>query len=224
MESVARKLDYTVNREFNRNMSVEVSNGQMVVNAPWYLSNKKIQKIIDEKSELISNKINECAAQKRGLRHISINGKKYAVLINYKNIKAPELNLEKCFVVIDFPMNYRNFNQADIVESMCLKLYDKLACKNIEGYMEKIRIQLGFAPEDYEIKRMKGLYAKCDGNNKIYINPEIMQFDSEVIEYIILHQFCHLKYKIHSKGFIELFEKNCPNHWDIEERLGNIKF
>ncbi|MFR2570526.1 MAG: M48 family metallopeptidase [Clostridia bacterium] len=57
---------------------------------------------------------------------------------------------------------------------------------------------LGFAPEEYEIAKMKTL-GTCK-ERKITINPEIVKYN-RVIDYVVLHQYCHLKYKTHSKNF-----------------------
>ena len=50
---------YTVNRVTNSGLYIFVQNGQVFVNAPWYLSNKEIQKIIEEKKKWITEKLRE---------------------------------------------------------------------------------------------------------------------------------------------------------------------
>ena len=89
-------------------------------------------------------------------------------------------------------------------------MYEQIARVEVERAMEKMRILLGFAPEDYEIKKIKNALGKCE-NKKITINPEVVKYNRNTIEYIVLHQYCHLKYKTHSKGFIDLIKKYEPN-------------
>ena len=88
--------------------------------------------------------------------------------------------------------------------------------------MEKIRVTLGFAPEDYKLVKMTDCIAKCTDDQKILINPRIFKYKKEIIEYIILHEFCHLKYKNHSRYFYNLIAKYIPNYKDYE--LKNIKY
>lgn len=40
-----------------------------------------------------------------------------------------------------------------------------------------------------------------------------------VIDAIIVHELCHLKYKNHSKEFYELVSKYIPNYKDIDKWL-----
>ena len=41
---------------------------------------------------------------------------------------------------------------------------------------------------------------------------KLSKMSKEEIEFIIFHQFCHLKYKTHSKGFWELIRKAMPQY------------
>ena len=59
-------------------------------------------------------------------------------------------------------------------------------------------------------------------DKKILINPRIVKYKREVIEYIILHEFCHLKYKNHTKSFYNMLEKYMPDYKKYE--IKNIKY
>ena len=101
-------------------------------------------------------------------------------------------------------------------------MYKQIAEKEIENIMEKVRLMVGFAPENYEIKEMKHCIAKCTEDKKIIINPRIVRYKKETIEYIILHEFCHLKYKTHAKGFYHMIERYLPNY--KEHELRNVNY
>ena len=89
------------------------------------------------------------------------------------------------------------------------KLYEKVAEQEVERAMEKTRLLLGYAPEDYEVKKMaNNIMAHFSSEEqKISINYNIAKYDRNVIDYIVLHEFCHMKYKIHTKNFF--FYKKC---------------
>jgi len=81
----------------------------------------------------------------------------------------------------------------------------------------------GFAPEDFKIKDLGNSLAKCS-NKIITINPSIMQYSKEIISFIVIHEFCHLKYKNHTKGFYELMEKYIFNYDEIEKQVQELNF
>ena len=196
-------ISYTVNKNYNNELYLSVQNGEVVISAPWYYTSNQIQNVIEEKKKWILNKIEEYQKnyEKEYIRNevVKLLGEDCKVKINYKNLKKPTLTVEGKNIKICLPNKYKKLNRDEILEKLIEKLYDLVANKEIEIIMEKIRKQLGFAPEDYEIKRIKNKIASCDSDKKIItINPDIVQYSKETIEYILTHEFAHLKYKTHS--------------------------
>ena len=116
---------------------------------------------------------------------------------------------------------YKKANNERILDIAIDKMYEQIAKVEVERAMEKTRILLGFAPEDYEIKKMSEELGRCE-ENKITINPEIVKYDREIIDYVVLHEYCHLKYKSHCKSFIKMLEKYEPNYKKYERIVANI--
>ena len=111
-------------------------------------------------------------------------------------------------------------NNQEILDLAIEKMYEQIAKVEIERAMEKTRIMLGFAPEEYEIKKMRTL-GKCE-DKKITIHPEVVKYNRKVIDYIVLHQYCHLKHKNHTKAFFKMLETYLPNYKKCEEILLNL--
>ena len=209
-------IAYTVNKAINSNLYISVENGEVMVKAPWYFSSQRIQRIVEEKRQWIINKIkeNDGKIKSNNINNnkiIKILGTEYSLNIFYQNIEFPKLNIEGNILQIILPNKYKKIDSNTVIAELLEKMYEAVAQKELEDIMEKTRIKLGFAPEDYEIKKMKKL-AKCTNDGIITINPKIITYSKEVIEYIVLHQFCHLKYTTHAKGFYKLLEKYMPNY------------
>lgn len=209
-------ITYTVNKNFNNELYLSVQNGEVIVKAPWYYTHTQIQDIIEKKRQWILNKIKEYeqSQEEKYIRNeiAKLLGDDCKVIINYKNLKKPTLTVEGRDIKICLPNKYKKLNREEILVKLIEKLYDLVATQEIEPIMEKVRKQLGFAPEDYEIKRIEDKMANCiTDKGIIIINPDIVKYDKETIEYILIHEFCHLKYKTHSKKFNELIEKNIEN-------------
>lgn len=154
-------------------------------------------------------------------RHpVPVLGIDYKVKIIYKNIKITELDVENKTIKISLPNRYKKISNKEILDLAIEKMYEQIAKVEIERAMEKTRIMLGFAPEEYEITKMNKL-GKCE-DNKIFINPEIVIYNRKIIDYVVLHQYCHLKYKTHCKKFFNMLEKYNPNYKECEAILLNI--
>lgn len=222
---------YSVNRYFNEDLSINIQNGAVVINAPWFFTDSKIRKIIEEKKNIILNKIKEYEEEKQAtyIRNeiVRILGEDCKVIINYKNLKKPTLTLEGRNLTICLPNKYKKItDREEILEQLIQKLYERIAGEEIEGIMEKIRQILKIAPEDYKIEKMQAnTMAKFNfENDTIIINPEIVKYAKEEIEFILFHEFCHLKYKTHCQKFQEMIKKYIPNYKQYEERLINVRY
>lgn len=171
---------------------------------------------------IMTKKINlKITIEETAERHpVPVLGTDYKVKIIYKNIKVAELDVEDKLIKISLPNKYKKANNEKILDMAIDKMYEQIAKVEVERAMEKTRILLGFAPEDYEIKKIKNVLGKCE-DKKITINPEIVKYDRNIIDYIVLHQYCHLKYKTHSKGFINMLREYEPNFEKYEEIISN---
>ena len=155
---------------------------------------------------------------------VVIFGRNFRLRIFYKNIKISELNLLGKDIQVFLPNKYKKIGNVKILNIALDKMYASIAKDEIERVMEKTRLTLGFAPEDYEIKKIHGALANCSDDKKITINPEVVKYDRNVIEYIILHEFCHLKYKTHCRKFYELLESFMPNYRLYARQIENMKY
>ena len=224
-------IAYTVNKVSNNNVYISVQNGEVVVKAPWYLTGNQIQTIVEEKKNWIISKIKEYEMlnkyeqnlKNQYIKTVNVLGEEYKVEVNYKNIAKPEFKLENNKINIVLGNKYKKESKTKIVNELISKMYEKLANTKLEYIFDQFRFEMGIAPEDYKIEKMENYLAKCDKDNVITINPEIFQYNEEMINYIILHQFCHLRFKNHTKSFYTLLEKYEPNYKVFDEEIKNVK-
>ena len=148
-------------------------------------------------------------------RHpVEILGNDYRVKIEYRNVKVMELNVYEDTIKITLQNKYKKVNNEKMLDFAINKMYNAIAKDEVERAMEKTRLMLGFAPEDYKIKNTNSL-AKCE-DNIITINPEIVKYNRNVIDYIVLKQYLHLRYKTECKSYMKLLKQHCKNYEKFE--------
>ena len=217
-------ITYTVNKAINTNMYITVQNGEVVVNAPWYFTANKIQQIVQEKKNWILSKMQEYEEDISNIQSVKIFGRNYDIQVNYQRIQTPELSLKENYKIqIALPIKYKRIGNEQVLKMSIEKMYEQIANNEIEDIMEKTRKMLGFAPEDYEVRTIDGKIAKCE-DGKITINPKLMQYKKDTIEYVVTHEFCHLKYKSHGKRFYQMIEKYFPNYKKYEKEISEYEY
>ena len=219
-------ISYTVDKNFSGNLAISVIDGEVAISVPWYVSNKKINQVISDKKKWILQKLAEYDEQNKIKKSIlernvvKVFGVDYNLKISYKMINCPELTLDNKIVMIDLPFKYRNIDNTKIINLILDKFYIRLAENEIEQVMEKNRVNLKMAPIDYKIEKMeKSLGRFIEDKKVILINPEIVKYNRDILEYVVLHEFCHLKYKTHGKNFYKLIEKYIKNYREIEKTI-----
>ncbi len=218
-------ITYTVNKAYNSDVYISIQNGEVVINAPWYTTNSQIQKLVQERKQWILNKLAEYEEKrKEKMTKIKLLGQVYQIIVQYRNVKTPSLTIQEQNIQVELPSKYKKIGEQEVIEMLVNKMYQMVAEKEIENAMEKIRVMLEIAPEDYEIRFMERNLAKCIEQRKIIWNPKMVTYSKETIEYIVLHEFCHLRYKNHTKSFYQMLEKYMPNYEKYAKEISNLQY
>lgn len=99
----------------------------------------------------------------------------------------------------------------------------KLLRKRAKNYLpertrylaEKYNFQIG----KIALRNQKTRFGSCSFKNNINLNINLMNYDYDVIDYVILHELVHTKIKNHSKDFWIEVEKYCPNYKELRKKL-----
>ena len=71
---------------------------------------------------------------------------------------------------------------------------------------------LSLRPKNVAIKDQKRCWGSCSGKENININWRLVLAAPEVLNYVVLHELCHLEHMNHSKEFWALVEEHMPNY------------
>ena len=99
-------------------------------------------------------------------------------------------------------------------------LYTKEEFKEIvEKNASELVKQTGLVPNKITIKKIKYAWGSCSNKKNITINLELIKYSEQAIRYVILHEFCHIKYMNHSKYFWNLVEKYMPDYKQVKKEF-----
>lgn len=79
----------------------------------------------------------------------------------------------------------------------------------------------GITAESFEIRRMKNRWGSCTNEGRILLNPYLIIAPKPCIEYVIVHELCHLKEHNHGPAFYRLLKKLMPDWEKRRERLND---
>lgn len=78
----------------------------------------------------------------------------------------------------------------------------------------------GFKYKKIFIKLKKTQWGSCSSKGNLNFNLKLIFLPMELLDYVVVHELCHLKHMNHSKKFWQEVQKLVPNYKVIEEKLG----
>ena len=79
-------------------------------------------------------------------------------------------------------------------------------------------------PKSYRIRDIKYAWGSCSTKKNITLSLKLAGKERPLIEYVILHELCHLKYMNHSKDFWNLVETYMPDYKERRKKLNFEKY
>lgn len=72
-----------------------------------------------------------------------------------------------------------------------------------------------------QVRQMPTRWGSCTPKGKVILNPELIKAPKGSIEYVIIHELCHLIHHNHTRVFYDLQETIMPDWKKWKERLEN---
>lgn len=77
-------------------------------------------------------------------------------------------------------------------------------------------------PTSIILREMPTRWGSCTAKGKIILNPELIKAPKGCIEYVIIHELCHLIYHDHTQKFIDLQTTEMPDWEKWKIKLENL--
>jgi predicted metal-dependent hydrolase len=128
--------------------------------------------------------------------------------------------------------NYSTFN---VYVNPCLphpqetinKAFEKFyRRKSVEKIVPRVRQWVGATglhPGGLKFRKFSKRWGSCTRTNEIIINIDAVKLPFSLIDYIVVHELCHLEHKGHSKAFWKEVEKYIPAYRELENRLSGLR-
>lgn len=78
---------------------------------------------------------------------------------------------------------------------------------------------MGFAPTSVKITSAKTRFGSCSGKNALCFSLYLCTYSLEAIEYVVVHELCHIKHKNHGKSFHAMVERYLPRQKEYKKLL-----
>lgn len=101
------------------------------------------------------------------------------------------------------------------------EMLKRLAAEFIFPNLQRLARDFDFQPGKLSIRLQKGRWGSCSSRGgAISLNAFLMMMPEDIVEYILIHELCHLKEMNHSPAFWKQVSEYCP---DWKKRRGKLR-
>lgn len=202
------KIQYKVEYRKRKTVGILINeNGEVIVRAPIGVSIDYIDKIIEKKRRWIEEKVSMFKEREQ------LKEDEVMYLGKVCKIKVIEQKfLKKNFVYFKNDTFILNVSNSSEVEKTLEKWFREECYRKVKELMEKYIGYFRLHPKEVKIKQQKRKWGCCTYDNRIFFNWHIIMARESAIEYVIVHEMCHMIHKNHSKKFWNLVEKVFTNY------------
>lgn len=199
------------------------SYGNIEVQAPKGTPDEKVLRLMEDKWNLIQEKLQEMQNRSLGpQKKIYEHGETFLYLGNTYPIQIiHDKNLEQDRVVFEgekLHIFVKHMDDEKIKQALKRFYYQRckaLVEKSISSYQSNFKTK----PRSIRISDSKMTWGTCDSKQQLTFNWRLAMAPREVIDYVVVHEMCHMVHLNHDRSFWRLVGKIMPDYKSKEDWL-----
>lgn len=146
-------------------------------------------------------------------------GKKYRLKIQQSEIQGVKLTRGCLMVYVKYRQDTAQVRL--LMERWYLDKAQQRFCQRLDRCMEKAQ-KYGIPKPEFLIRKMTQRWGSCSKNGVLTLNLYLIMASSYCIDYVIVHELCHLKYHNHGKAFRSMMDNLMPDWQRRKHVLENV--
>ncbi len=223
IQTCGKKIDYEIiySKRRTRAAIVVLPDMKVEFRAPQSLDPETIRKMVNGKAGWIFKKLelfeaNRLSDQKKhyfeGEIYLYLGKECTLKIIVLDDIKKPQTSFNNSELTVAIPAEVPEDFVSILVKKAVWNFYSKCAEEEVERILIGYSKKLGIVPPVFKVKYQKRRWGSCFSDNVLRINFQLIMAPPEQLEYVIVHELCHVKEKNHSAGFWELVGELMPGY------------
>jgi len=204
-----------------KSASIKVDEGAVSVVVPRDLPLERIQQLITDKKRWIKEKLYIHQQARPVSSKEFVSGEAFPYLGRNYRLKVERgsyqpAKLVKGSLIVTIPMGVDDPN---IVRNAVVRWYRTRALERLKDKSKRWASIIGVTPKSVGIKTFKSRWGSCSADAEVLFNWRVVMTPNRVVDYVVVHELCHLVRHDHSRQFWKLVEKVMPDYAECKEWL-----
>ncbi|MFW5450040.1 MAG: M48 family metallopeptidase [Methylophagaceae bacterium] len=191
---------------------IQINNGQVIIRVPKKLSVDKIDVLIDSRTRWIKQKLLQ-QQQLPPLKYKQyVNGEEVYYLGRRYQLKV--LIAAKQTVKLSHGYLHVQINKKEpaAIRTALKKWYLEHARQQLESRVKQFSKMMQVFPVSIQVREYKARWGSCSSKGHIKFNWKLIMAASDVVDYVVVHELCHLIEHNHSANFWTLVKTILPDY------------
>jgi predicted metal-dependent hydrolase len=202
--------------------AIKIQKGKVFVMVPERLSITIIESLITEKSRWIKEKL---AIQKEIIAikpKEFVSGEAFFCLgishpLKIESGLYPAIQLHQDELVVS--VRDKTADNAQAIKQLLIKWFKQKSEVSLKDKTEHYSKIIGVNPSSVTIKSFKARWGSCSVTAGIQYNWKIIIAPDRIVDYVVIHELCHILHHNHSPAFWKTVERYCHDYRDCSAWL-----
>ena len=220
-------IDIEVERKPIKNLHLAVypPNGRVHVSSPKEWSDEDIRSFVVSRWDWIDEQRKDIANQARQSHREFVDGEshyvlgvKYRLEVKYANA-APSVEIHGGVVSMTVRPDASESKRAEVMRKYLRSVLKEELAEMVDKWCKKMEVE----EATWIVKQMKTRWGSCVEKKKfIQLNLELARLPRRCIEYVVVHELCHLRVHGHNRMFENLISQYLPNWKSLRKELNGF--
>lgn len=212
-------LAYQLIRSSKRKtIGLQVKHGSIIIRAPHYVCEQDIAHIVKAKSAWLQKKVAEQNDRPKLKNNtfqenspLSINGELKTLHIHYGLFS--EIIIEDNTIQLTLSNRIKSANsEASQVKKQLETWFKQQTINYLDKQLSSCAEKVGVFPKSFKVRLYKARWGSCNSKAELSFSSLLAMTPDWVLDYVIVHELCHLVHMNHSPAFWRLVALHCPNY------------
>lgn len=210
----------------NLHLAVYPPDARVHVSSPDYLADNDIRSFLLTKWDWVEQQRDEVLNQARQTKRLYVTGESYYLLgVRYRLrvVEQPRVahSVKKQgeWLVMTIQPETTETNRGELLK----EFYRNELKRLLEEIVPRLLASVSENNITWEVKQMKTQWGSCVAKKRhLILNLELSRVPQECIEYVVMHELCHLRVANHNKMFEALMSQRMPKWRSLRQQLNDF--
>ena len=213
-------LRVEVVRSIRRTAGLHIVGTDLQVRVPEHLEDQRVAEILKQKRPWIRSKVAELQRVPPHRSKELVSGETFPYLGRNYRLKVQEghqvgVCLSGGYLRATIRPTEQNETQELRIQQYLHNWYRSRALERLQDKTHRYAKQIGVSPAGISVRNFKSRWGSCDKKREVVFNWNIIKAPHSIVDYVVIHELCHLIHPNHSKVFWELVgrhDASYPEH------------